>query len=179
MRALGESSATDIELSSRGVVNLEDSPPNPSQGRWPFTTGKKLTAALSFLLANVGVLFWIGFDKDGKLGYKIIPSYMFTPNAFKFQVYCPIIYYANLTSTDTQTNLTNYTYGPYQIDYNSINGSDFNASSTYIISVISTYDDSGNAILQYCGLAKEWNGNCTEPIHTCTSPGPMFDFLVG
>lgn len=54
----------------------------------------------------------------------------------------------------------------------------FNSAQTYVVSMISTYDENGEAKLRYCGLAREWNGDCTNPSYTCSSPGPMFDFKV-
>lgn len=54
----------------------------------------------------------------------------------------------------------------------------FNSAQTYVVSMISTYDENGEAKLRYCGLTREWNGDCTNPSYTCSSPGPMFDFKV-
>jgi len=97
---------------------------------------------------------------------------VFKDSPFQFHVYCPI---------SSQDHLQQYLHLIKNAQLSDLEAID--VANTYVVYIKARSTDKNNPDakggLFYCGLAREWNGDCTNAQIICSAPGPMFYLPVG
>ncbi len=105
-----------------------------------------------------------------------LPFLVFEQTGFNFHVYCPVD-----TPSASQAYQSYFGSKYYNTKTN------YNASSLYVVymqsknvttptydQITGTWKNVTSLGLYYCGLVREWNGDCKDSKMICSSPGPTF-----
>jgi hypothetical protein len=78
-------------------------------------TKKVKSVGVSIFLLGLSILLLAVYIKNGESDIPPTPTFKLTQSIFKFQVYCPMSYFAYLPSEDGSTINQPNKYGPYEI----------------------------------------------------------------